>query len=94
MSQNLIAFSTEELERLNSKFFRDPDFEVIRRELRKRIYALDGVSKIDVTKPAEDVKAQLIGHQVAQKLLLEFLMACSILPKDSPNSLNNEADFR
>lgn len=88
-----MQFSPEDRKKLEDKFFKDPDWAIVRKGLFAEIQRLEGLAAIDVKLPAEDVKCQVKGHKVAQEILLDFFMSCGMLPPDSQMS-QGETDFR
>lgn len=89
----MLNFDQETRKKLEDKFFKDPDWAIVREALAREIAHLEGLASIDVKMPAEDVKCQVKGHKVAQEILLKFFMECGMLPPDSQMS-PSETDFR
>lgn len=89
----MIQFSSEVRAALEKKFFKDPEWPIIQKAVLDRIRDLEGLSAIDLTKSAEDVKCQVKGHKLAQEILFEFFASCGILPPEGQIS-KSETDFR
>lgn len=88
-----MQFSPEDKKKIEDKFFKDPDWSIVRLALAAEINRLEGLSSINVLLPAEDVKCQVKGHKVAQEILLDFFASCGIMPANSqPHA--DETDFR
>jgi hypothetical protein len=88
-----MQFEPEIRKKLEDKFFKDPDWHLVRQALHAEIVRLEGLAAINVTLPAEDVKCQVKGHKVAQEILLDFFMSCGMIASDSQMS-PGETDFR
>lgn len=88
-----MQFTPEIRKKLEDKFFKDPDWVLVRQALHAEIVRLEGLAAIDVKMPAEDVKCQVKGHKVAQEILLDFFMSCAMIAPDSQMS-PSETDFR
>lgn len=88
-----MQFDPELRKKLEDKFFKDPEWYLIRDALFAEITRLEGLSGIDVNLPAEDVKCQVKGHKVAQQILLDFFTSCGMISPDSQMS-HVETDFR
>lgn len=89
----MFQFDPEQRKKLEDKFFKDPDWVIVRQALHGEIVRLEGLGSIDVKMPAEDVKCQVKGHKVAQEILLGFFMACGMISPESQMS-PGETDFR
>jgi hypothetical protein len=90
-----MQFNAEQREKLK-KFFADPDWAIVQKAIGDEIVRLEMLKEIDATTPAEDVKAQVIGHKRARSILLDFFKTCDIISRDDsdPDALAEERSFR
>ena len=90
-----MQFTAVQREKLK-KFFSDPDWVIVQKAIGDEIVRLEMLKEIDVTTPAEDVKAQVIGHKRARSILLDFFKTCDIISRDDsdPDALAGEKSFR
>jgi len=71
------------MEKLKQKFFTDPDWVEVEKILMDFINPLIEMSDVDVTQPAEHVKAELIGRQLLHSRVIEFLKQTGIVVNPS-----------
>lgn len=90
-----MQFTAEQREKLK-KFFSDPDWVIVQEAIGKKIVELEMLKGIDDSKPAQDVKAQVIGHKVARNILLGLFKACDMIASDDsdPDALAEEKSFK
>ena len=58
---------------LIDKFFTDPDWSGVEELILSYIEPLKNMDNVDVNQPAEHVKAEIIGRQMAYECLNKFL---------------------
>lgn len=68
-------------QKLHEKFFSDPDWEHIEKIISGYINPLRDILNVDVTKDAEDVKAQVIARQHTFKSLDKFLTDAQVVTR-------------
>ena len=90
-----MQFNALQREKLK-KFFADPDWAIVQKAIGDKIVQLEMLKEIAATTPAEDVKAQVIGHKKARTILLGFFRACDMIADDDsdPNALAEEKSFK
>ena len=69
------------METLKTKFFSDPDWAKVEELLMGFVNPLIEMSDIDLTQPAEHIKAEVIGRQLLHKRLCDFLEQTEIVGK-------------
>lgn len=57
----------------HDKFFTDPEWHLVAELIEGFIEPLLNMDSIDITQPAEHVKAEIIGRRLAYKSLRDFL---------------------
>lgn len=80
------------METLKQKFFSDPDWAKVEELLMGFINPLIEMSDIDLTQPAEHIKAEIIGRQLLYKRLTEFLEQTGIVGK--PRDYKGKTSFK
>lgn len=70
---------TIDLNKLKDKFFNDPDWVMMEELIRSYIEPLQNMKDIDVSQPAEHVKAEIIGRNHAYDALNNFMNDTRIL---------------
>lgn len=58
---------------LRQKFYQDPDWAVVEAQIRGYIEPLKDMATLDLTQPAEHVKAEVVGRVLAYNALASFL---------------------
>lgn len=76
-------------QKLNDRFFSDPEWANVEAMLFKHIEELKNMSTIDLKQPAEHVKAELIGRQLAYEGLLKFLNDTRFVHRPLPENTNH-----
>jgi hypothetical protein len=69
----MATFSEETKQRLNQKFFTDPDWQIVQEMWREALSKITDYTSIDKTQPAEHVKAELIARDLAAAAITEIL---------------------
>lgn len=69
------------MDTLKTKFFSDPDWAKVEELLMGFVNPLIEMSDIDLTQPAEHIKAEVIGRQLLYKRLCDFLEQTEIVGK-------------
>lgn len=77
-----MQFTPEDRAKLEKKFFKDPDWKIVQKAIGEELIRLEGLSIINTKLPAEDVKCQVMGNQIAQRFLTDFFVSCAILPAE------------
>lgn len=77
---------------IRERFFQDPEWGLVIDEIAKYIDPMRDLLTIDVSKDAEDVKAQVIARQIAFSNLDKFLQDSKVTYK--PLSENKPNKFR
>lgn len=68
------------VESLRNKFFADPEWKDIEKVVMGYLEPLLDIETIDMSQPAEHVKAELIGRKMAYDSMYKFLEMAKILP--------------
>ena len=66
------------MNKLQQKFFSDPDWEEVVKLLMGRVDELKNFDTIDTNQSAETVKAEIIGRRLAYNALIEFIQDTKI----------------
>jgi hypothetical protein len=80
------------MEKLRAKFFTDPDWIEIEKLLMGFIEPLIQMDDVDLSQPAEHVKAELIGRQKLYKKMTDFLRQTGIVGR--PEDYRKTTTFR
>ncbi len=64
------------------RFLQDPDWYQVEELVLEFINPLRDLSTIDVTQPAEHVKAEVIGREMAYESLIGFVRSSGIIRSD------------
>lgn len=76
-------------EKLHKKFFTDPDWSEVEKLIRGYINPLTDMSTVDTDQPAEHVKAEILGRNMAYDALSKFLEDCGLVSrKELPANKN------
>jgi hypothetical protein len=67
------------LQKLRDKFFTDPDWKGVEKLIMDFINPLIEMQDVDVSQPAEHVKAELIGRQKLYKEMTDFLQQTGLV---------------
>jgi len=67
------------MEHLYNKFFSDPDWGIVEKMLLEYVDKLIDINDIDLTQPAEEVKAQIIARTIAYNEINKFLSDTKIV---------------
>lgn len=76
---------------ISERFFQDPEWPQVEAIIRSYIEPLGDLTQIDLSQPAEHVKAELIGRMKYYKEMDKFLQDSKILSrplKDISNPFN------
>lgn len=73
---------------LIEKFFTDPDWGGVEEIILSYIEPLKNMDNIDVNQPAEHVKAEIIGRQLAYDCLIKFLNENKLVKSKAQKQLN------
>lgn len=68
-------------DKLYQKFFSDPDWAQVEDLILKYIEPLKDMNTLDLSQPAEHVKAEVIGRVLAYNKLADFLSETGIVQK-------------
>lgn len=74
------------MQKLYEKFFTDPDWHLVEKMIMDYVNPLIVMSDVDVTQPAEHVKAEMIGRQKIYKAMCEFLEQTKIVSRKLPEN--------
>ena len=74
---------------LQEVFFQDPRWKDVEEMLLKHVEPLIDMSTIDLTQPAEHVKAEVIGRTLAYNSLVEFLNSTKVLTNRPLSTVTN-----
>lgn len=66
---------------IQERFFNDPEWHLVTELIEKFIDPLLNMDDIDVSQPAEHVKAEIIGRRLAYKQLRDFCEQSKLLTK-------------
>ncbi len=80
--------TTEEKQRIASKFFQDPDWVLVEKMLNEYLDPLTAVANIDATLSNDAVAAEVRGRQLSIERLGKFLRDCGIL-RNQQRIINN-----
>lgn len=58
---------------LREKFYKDPDWKTVESQILSYIEPLKDMGTLDLTQPAEHVKAEIVGRILAYNSLSKFL---------------------
>ena len=75
-------------ETLQQKFFSDPDWAHIEDMILKYVEPLIDMNTIDITQPAEHVKAEIVGRVLAYNKLTEFLQDSKLVQREMKKVIN------
>lgn len=73
---------------LHQKFFSDPDWAQIENMIEKYIEPLKDMNTLDLTQPAEHLKAEVIGRVLAYNKLADFLNDSGIVQRKLEKVVN------
>lgn len=86
-----MKLSVQQLSDLKQRFFSDPQWTLMETLIRDYIDPLTDMNSIDVTQPAEHVKAEIIGRRLAYDRLDKFLRDSQIVKgRALPETKTNE----
>jgi hypothetical protein len=74
---------------LYTRFFTDPQWGEVEEMILNHINPLLDMSTIDLTQPAEHVKAEIIGRTLAYNNLSDFLQQTGLVQRELPKIKNN-----
>lgn len=66
-------------DKLYEKFFSDPDWKEVESMIERYMQPLVDMNTIDLTQPAEHVKAEVIGRTLAYNKLADFMNDCGLI---------------
>jgi hypothetical protein len=69
------------LQQLNERFFQDPMWAEVEKMILKFVEPLADMSTVDLTQPAEHVKAEIIGRIKAHDALMDFLNTTKVISR-------------
>lgn len=75
-------------DKLYQKFFSDPDWAQVEDMIEKYIEPLKDMNTLDLTQPAEHLKAEVIGRVLAYNKLAEFLNEAGIVQRKLEKLVN------
>lgn len=67
---------------LRDKFYKDPDWSVVEAQILAHIEPLKDMATLDVSQPAEHVKAEVIGRMLAFNSLARFLQESGLVTRE------------
>jgi hypothetical protein len=67
------------MDKLQEKFFSDPDWKEVETMIERYMEPLMDMNTIDLTQPAEHIKAEVIGRTLAYNKLADFLNDCGLV---------------
>jgi len=73
---------------LQEKFFSDPDWSKVEDLILNYITPLVDMNTIDMTQPAEHVKAELVGRVLAYNKLIDFLNDSKLVQRKMEKIVN------
>jgi hypothetical protein len=68
-------------DKLYQKFFSDPDWALVEDIIEKHIEPLKDMNTLDLTQPAEHLKAEVVGRVLAYNSLADFLNESGIVQR-------------
>lgn len=74
---------------LQERFFSDPEWYQVEELIKSYIEPLLDMSTIDVSQPAEHVKAEIIGRRLAYDGLSKFIEQSNLVGKAKPKPENS-----
>ncbi len=80
------------LKTVQERFLQDPQWHLVEDIIKEYVDPLRDILTVDVSKDAEDVKAQVIGRQKAYENLTKFLEDAKIVSK--PALIDKKNIFR
>jgi hypothetical protein len=69
------------LQELQKEFFQDPRWAEVEDLIMKFVEPLIDMNTIDLTQPAEAVKAEIIGRTIAYNKMTEFLTSTRVVTR-------------
>ncbi len=78
-------------EHIKKHFFSDPGWPMVEELIMEYANPLIEMKDVDITQPAEHVKAEIIGRKLAYEKLTEFLKGAGLLK--SPEIINKITKF-
>lgn len=73
---------------LHQKFFSDPDWAQVENMIEKYIEPLKDMNTLDLTQPAEHLKAEVMGRVLAYNKLADFLNESGIVQRKLDKVIN------
>jgi len=73
---------------VSQRFWQDPEWHIVEETIMQFITPLLDMTTIDVTQPAEQVKAEIIGRKLAYESLEKFVRTSGIVRKEVNNKVN------
>ena len=67
---------------LREKFYADPDWPVVEAQILAHIEPLKDMATLDLSQPAEHVKAEVIGRMLAYNSLAGFLRESGLVSRE------------
>lgn len=77
---------------VQERFFQDPEWHLVTELIEQFIEPLLNMDSIDISQPAEHVKAEIIGRRLAYKQLKDFCEQSKLI--GSPKQKVDESPFR
>lgn len=78
-----------DFDKLRKKFFTDPDWAGVETLIREYINPLLEMDTVDLSQPAEHIKAEIIGRRKAYEALDKFLRETGMVSKGRALSEKN-----
>ncbi len=73
---------------IQERFHRDPEWHIVEEAIFSFINPLLDMTTVDVSQPAEQVKAEIIGRKLAYESLEKFVRSSGIVRKEVNNKSN------
>lgn len=84
-----MAIDQKELKEVQKAFFEDPRWKTVEDLIYEFINPLLDMSTIDITQPAEAVKAEIIGRRLSYDTLYKFIEQTKLVGSSRPHITNS-----